>query len=418
MKRNIIRWKVTYGAILETRVRQSNLSTLVNSWDRTVWGTFDNCSLDKNCRIFLYWQLDKLDIQVIQFSDQFVHCTFETINKNWKGCVTFIYAQNSVDKRKQLWQTLTDLSKGMNSPWLLLGDFNVVLDSTEKISDSGSLISDELSTFFSLFDLHDHRFIGNNLTWDNGHTWCKLDRVLCNGIWESTFLGTVVEFLSKGISDHSPALVKVFSPTMSHSPSFKFKNFWADDPGFLPIIEKCMQLLDTGCAMFRMVHLLKSIKMHLRKLDGDTYKQLADQVMVAQSNLDMVQKKLHDNPLNMDVQTDAHVALERYISLNQKQLSLLQQKAKLQWSKDGDLNSQYFHAVIAQRRKLNSIYVLISPTGERLTTGPEIVQHIISYYTGLFGTSRLTSPVDMSLVNEACKVTTDMNTQLTKHLTI
>lgn len=92
-------------------------------------------------------------------------------------------------KIKLLWEFLVDISQGMDNPWILLGDFNVVLDSTEKMSDIGSplIISDEISTMFSVTDLHDHRFIGNKYTWDNGHTWCKLDKDVCNGIWEEKY---------------------------------------------------------------------------------------------------------------------------------------------------------------------------------------------------------------------------------------
>lgn len=67
---------------------------------------------------------------------------------------------------------------------------------------------------------------------------------------------------------------------------------------------------------------------------------------------------------------------------------------------------------------MNSIYVLLSPTGEKIATSPKIVKHIIRYYTSLFGITRDTIPVNLSLVDVAWKVTPDMNLQLTEHLTM
>lgn len=75
--------------------------------------------------------------------------------------------------------------------------------------------------------------------------------------------------------------------------------------------------------MYRLVQLLKHVKLHLKTLDGDIYKQLEDQIMSARNQLDMAQKKLHDDPLNATVQVAAQAAQETYVSLNQKHLSLL-----------------------------------------------------------------------------------------------
>lgn len=147
---------------------------------------------------------------------------------------------------------------------------------------------------------------------------------------------------------------------------------------------------------------LKELKQQLKKLDGDGYKQLDDQVLLARKALDVVQHKLHDNPIDVTCQIAAQDALTSYVTLNNKHMSLLQQRAKMHWSKDGDSNSRYFHSVIAQRRKMHSIYVLFSSTGEKLTSHSEIVNHILGYYTELFGTTRPTSPVDRSLVDANC----------------
>ncbi|MCE3050917.1 hypothetical protein HAX54_048511 [Datura stramonium] len=47
--------------------------------------------------------------------------------------VTMIYAKCSALERIELWNNLEDLSSEMKQPWLIDGDFNVVLNEEEKI---------------------------------------------------------------------------------------------------------------------------------------------------------------------------------------------------------------------------------------------------------------------------------------------
>jgi hypothetical protein len=61
----------------------------------------------------------------------------------------------------------------------------------------------------------------------------KLDRVLSNFDWMKAFPNTSVEFLDRGISDHSPALISVEQNSSFGPKPFKFFNFWADHNNFL-----------------------------------------------------------------------------------------------------------------------------------------------------------------------------------------
>lgn len=101
----------------------------------------------------------------------------------------------------------------MCMPWIFSGDFNVVLQATEKLTESGhtSSVSYALQDLFAITDLHDLQFVGQSFTGDNSHTFCKLDRVLGNRFWELEFTGTTVDFLPKSMSDHSPSVVNIFN---------------------------------------------------------------------------------------------------------------------------------------------------------------------------------------------------------------
>lgn len=55
----------------------------------------------------------------------------------FQGLVTFLYASNHGDERQRVWQQLQAMSRGITEPWLIIGDFNVVLNATEKIREDG-----------------------------------------------------------------------------------------------------------------------------------------------------------------------------------------------------------------------------------------------------------------------------------------
>lgn len=79
-KKLVANLNICCGAILETRVRQLNMEDLITYWDKSFWKTFDNCSLDKNCKNFLFRDFTRVHLQVEDSSDQYIHCSFESIS--------------------------------------------------------------------------------------------------------------------------------------------------------------------------------------------------------------------------------------------------------------------------------------------------------------------------------------------------
>lgn len=65
----------------------------------------------------------------------------------------------------------------------------------------------------------------------------KLDRVLVNLKWNCELAGSEACFLSFGISNHSSMLVKI-ARMFKMKVSFKYFDFWADQPQFIEIITK------------------------------------------------------------------------------------------------------------------------------------------------------------------------------------
>ena len=89
-----------------------------------------------------------------------------------------------------------------------------------------------------------------------------------------------------------------------------------------------------------------------------------------------------------------------------------QQCSMIQWLKDGDRNTGFFHAITRQRRLLNSFLVLEDKDGRAVHEEPQIAEVITEYFNEIF-TSNGTS--DFSALSSilSCKVSAEMNEALT-----
>lgn len=192
--------------IMETWIRADNAG-LLHRFHKT-WGTDSNIGMARNIRIVILWKENLVEVNVVQKDAQFLHCYIKQKGSQFCGFITFIYASNNGSERQQLWQQLQHISEHMTEPWLLVGDFNVVLNAIEKQREDGS-VSDpgtELEEFFLNAKLQDLRGYGCHFTWTNSHVSCKLDRAVANDSWFQQ-LDSSAHFHASGMSDHSPIQV-------------------------------------------------------------------------------------------------------------------------------------------------------------------------------------------------------------------
>lgn len=100
-----------------------------------------------------------------------------------------------------------------NLPWIVLGDFNYIRFSYEKIGGD-ALDMDSIGEFNTCLhvELKDMKWWGQKFTWwnkqeGNQKIECKLDRVLGNNKWNLMFPWSDANFLLPRVSDHSPSVV-------------------------------------------------------------------------------------------------------------------------------------------------------------------------------------------------------------------
>ncbi|KAH0636440.1 hypothetical protein KY289_036355 [Solanum tuberosum] len=127
--------------------------------------------------------------------------------------VTLVYAKCDANKRLELWDDIYQLTNNISCPWMVGGDFNVVMNEKEKIG--GLPVQphevEDLAFCLNSCELEEISFKGSPFTWWNGRAgeYCifeRLDRMLVNQQLQTQIGFMEVEHLARTRSDHAPIL--------------------------------------------------------------------------------------------------------------------------------------------------------------------------------------------------------------------
>ncbi|KAK9668744.1 hypothetical protein RND81_13G083200 [Saponaria officinalis] len=351
--------------VLETRIRGNNAGRIISSTFRGL-AVFCNYEVHSNGRIWLVWNPRNVSVIPLFSHAQCIHCRITHFGTNSSCFSTFVYASNDPATRLSLWNALCSLRPVQE--WIVLGDFNVIRDVSERISNVLPNLDDLLDFNACIMDcgLVDLNSCGCEYTWTNNQdglarVWSKLDRALVNGSWLVYFLSSNVNFLPPGISDHSPALV-------------------------------------TSSAMYKLLAKLKNVRNALRIFHKENTSGLHTRLAQAKAALDDSCLSLQASPTCYSLLQSHKKALDTYLKLKSAELSMLYQKAKAEKILQHDSNTRVFYARIKERQHSQTIGEIRDHQGI-LRTGPaQVIEGFLSYYQHLLGGSTAVHNLDSSII--------------------
>lgn len=205
------------------------------------WRAAHNFDVILGGRMVVCWNPQKIDVQIVQRTDQLVHCSMKCRITQVKMLLSFVYGLYTVVNRRTLWADLDMIGTTFIGPWLCLGDYNAYLKSSDK--SGGPPITnymvkdfDKCCTQNGLVDLNSTGFF---YTWWNKHIWCKLDRALVNQLWLGAPFTSSAEFISFGTeSDHTSCIVTVSEPGETSKRPFRYFNMGSAHPEYQNIVSE------------------------------------------------------------------------------------------------------------------------------------------------------------------------------------
>ncbi|GJW16246.1 RNA-directed DNA polymerase, eukaryota, reverse transcriptase zinc-binding domain protein [Tanacetum coccineum] len=121
----------------------------------------------------------------------------------------------------------------------------------------------------------------------------------------------------------------------------------------------------------------------------DPVKEKWEKVSILKEKLHEVQSKIDKDPTNKELRVEGVKTLKIYKEAIKDEEKLLMQKAKVNWLKEGDKNTAYFHKVL--KRRLNRIRILsiCAEDGTRFKNC-EVTNQFVKHFKGFLGISPVT----------------------------
>ncbi|KAL0288046.1 UNVERIFIED_CONTAM: hypothetical protein Sradi_7109100 [Sesamum radiatum] len=251
--------------ILETRVAVGNVARVQRGL-LPRWNYFVDYGGPGN-RVWLAWDPDFVDVTVVETGAQFMHCSVLIRSIHMFVFITVVYGVNDVVGRRELWRDLARISTVVTAvPWLVGGDFNTVLDTSEVCGPSGDITGAAAEFQGCLHDtglIHvpmlGERFTWHNCSRDSRSLWKQLDRLLANDRWLGNWPDTAYACLNARTSDHSPLVLRGDTSSRCFG-MFRFDNYLARSAEFIPSVQRIWRHHIVGTAMFSVTKKLKALK--------------------------------------------------------------------------------------------------------------------------------------------------------------
>ncbi|KAL0298802.1 UNVERIFIED_CONTAM: hypothetical protein Sradi_6540000 [Sesamum radiatum] len=304
-----------------------------------------------------------VDMQMIQDHEQFLHLKVNPGAPQEDIFCTFIYAKCYRNSRRLLWEELTSISN-RHDPWLVGGDFNVILHPNENQGGDmrrlGSI--DDFNDMMIDTGLMDAGFEEDPFTWTNKRVWKRLDRVLYSKEWTDTYNSTRVQHLPRRLSDHHPLFITAVKTENRKAASFRFQNI---------------------------------IKELLKRWNTEVFGNVFTTVEQAKQEAEEAEKKFDRDPseANLIALNKGNAALVHALSLESE---YWRQKSNCKWLEDGERNTKYFHSLVKKKRLKSTIHRILKENQE-ISNPNQIKDSAARYFENLLsGTSTRNDTPDFS----------------------
>ncbi|XP_074266616.1 uncharacterized protein LOC141589895 [Silene latifolia] len=388
---------------VETKVKPKSWNKVRNNIC-SGWAICTNNSAAEGGRIWLLWNPGLFDVDILDVSAQTIHTKITNRGAQKQFHFTIVYGYNKLAQRSDLWKSLGQYSVQIAGPWIVGGDFNNVLHPLERIGSDVTLA--EIRPFQQCLlhcDLTDIKAIGSYYTWNNKHevdtrVYSRIDRCLINADWMNAYPESYAYFMPEGEFDHCPCVIRFCGEDIKRKPAFKYFNMWALDPNFKQIVNGIWSQYVQGTPMFQVVNKLTKLKKELKLLNKNRFHDIENKMHISKLALTTVQEKLISQPMNEELIDLEKNLIEEYIGAKNACHQFLAQKAKVDWLKLGDENTQFFHSTIRQRRAHNKVFQILDSDGKLCVDNAAIQEAFVSFYKGLLGSSKKVDKISVAVV--------------------
>lgn len=268
-------------------------------------------------------------------------------------------------------------------PWAVVGDFNCILNASEKKGGSPTYRSRDMAKFKETVqqcNLIDAGFRGYQFTWRRGQIEVRLDRALINLDWRLRFLEAVVHHLPHFKSDHQPLFIKFNRDKrrpVGRRP-FRFEATWLSHTQFKRFLGRCWKSNRLPWSIK-----VRGLQRSLREWNKRTFGDINSKKQASIKRIEDLDSKMALTNNNLLVQEQVKVWREYEEVLAQEEIMWFQ-KSRSKWLQFGDRNTKFYHAVTTIRRRRNIYESLQNDQGEWVDHPEHLARMATNYFKNLF----------------------------------
>nr|POE89570.1 hypothetical protein CFP56_02290 [Quercus suber] len=215
--------------ITKTRISGSRAGDILRTLPYNGIHTID--SIGYAGGIWLLWRKDMVELEVLTATEHEIHAIVKLNCSDSLWLLSSVYSSPRFFECLFIWDNLHAVSLLHNLPWAIVGDFNDVLNDSEKkgrnrVNMTRASAYNNCMSFCNMVDLG---FFGPIFTWTNrrdlnGLIQTRIDRCWANPSWTLAYPEANVTHLPRISSDHCPLLLSLSRTTLSRADKpFRFE---------------------------------------------------------------------------------------------------------------------------------------------------------------------------------------------------
>ncbi|KAF9603246.1 hypothetical protein IFM89_034579 [Coptis chinensis] len=272
--------------------------------------------------------------------------------------LTGVYGNSKPDIRYNQWIAFTNFVPPANNPWVCFGDLNEIMSAVEK-RGRVPFMPDDALPFIQMIDccsLFDMGYQGSPFTWCNGQSglnriYKRLDRAMTNSEWRLKFANSRLYHQFTLESDNKLFIIKDRPLRTFSARSFRFEAVWLTEDRCRTVIENTWMNNLHGSPYVlhcKLMYCQKSLK-HWNKYE---LKNTETRLQELQLQIEHIQTAIAstNQPNDALLHMEDKLKQEHHHLLEQHQI-LWAQKAGQMRLLSWDLNTKYYHTVVARRRQ-------------------------------------------------------------------
>ncbi|WVZ62402.1 hypothetical protein U9M48_012158 [Paspalum notatum var. saurae] len=317
-----------------------------------------------------------------------------SVNAAESWWLTAVYGPQEELEKELFLEELAAARDVCSGAWVVVGDFNLILDLADKNNDRINRRQMRLFRHHvGELELQDLLLHGRVFTWSNEReqpTLVRLDRVLVSMEWEELHPNSLLQAFSSDASDHSPLVLQTNFGIM-RKPRFHFECFWPKLEGYQDALIGGWRSPRTERNPYhRLDACFWSLIRELQSWSARRVGLIKDQLAAAREIILKLDRAQDFRALSEDELSLRAALKQRVLGLSSLERTMARQRARIRFLSEGDANTKYFH-LLARGKKKRIFIPALSVNGAPVSGHEGMEDAIFQHFNSVFGSSVLRS---------------------------